>query len=143
MQTTGAIGAAEIAAQIVQLVEDFRESNAGVRHAVVLATDGLPLFKASGMTSEQMQRLAASASGMFSLSKGIGGVLELGALENTLVRLAGGNVIISAIPPHAVLAVTTDVAVDLRQVGYKIGVIASQLGPSLSQEVIGELRRRI
>jgi predicted regulator of Ras-like GTPase activity (Roadblock/LC7/MglB family) len=143
MQTTGPGPAVGIAAQIVGLIDEFNDGNDGVRHTVVLTADGLPLLKSSAMTHEQMQRLAASASGLYSLSKGTGALFALGGLENTLVRLAGGNVIVAAVPPQAVLAVITDAAADLRKVGYQIGVVASQLGPRLTPEAIADLRSRI
>jgi predicted regulator of Ras-like GTPase activity (Roadblock/LC7/MglB family) len=111
------------------LAADFAESTAGVRYAVVLSADGLVLAEGGELPTDDADRLAAVASGVYSLAFGISQVIGLGAYEQSILRFAEGHVLITALARGAALAVVT-------QPDARLGIIAHQM--ALFAERVGE-----
>jgi len=109
----------------------FVQDTAGVRYAVVLSADGLALAEGGSLPTDQADRLAAVASGVYSLAIGISHVFGLDAYEQSILRFAGGHVLITALAKGAALAVVTQHDARLGVVAHQMALFADRLGENL------------
>lgn len=101
-------------------------------HAIVLSADGLPLASSNGLGREDAEHLAAIASALHSLARGVGGRFDKGALHQTVIELAGGYLVVTEAGHGACLALLASIDADLGLVAYEINVIVGQVGEQLS-----------
>lgn len=101
-------------------------------HALVLSADGLPVACSSGLRREDAEHLAAIASAMHSLARGVGARFDKGALRQTVIELANGYLVVTEAGHGACLALLASIDADLGLVAYEINVIVGQVGDQLS-----------
>ncbi|MGQ4619469.1 roadblock/LC7 domain-containing protein [Nocardia sp. R7R-8] len=104
----------------------------GSEHAVVLSSDGLPLARSHGLGREDAEHLAAMASALHSLARGVGTRFDKGGLRQTVVELAGGYLIVIEAGFGACLALLASIDADLGLVAYEMNVIVGQVRDHLS-----------
>jgi predicted regulator of Ras-like GTPase activity (Roadblock/LC7/MglB family) len=109
------------------LLSNFVQQVPHTRSALVASTDGVNKYF-HGLNTDDADRLAAIASGLFSLARGAGahfgggpGVLQVNAeLEDTLL-------FVSAAGPGAVLAVLASRGADVGLIGYEMGQLVKRV----------------
>jgi predicted regulator of Ras-like GTPase activity (Roadblock/LC7/MglB family) len=114
------------------LVTDFTERVPAVVHAAVVSSDGVPLAASEGIPPDRLEQLSAITSGLISLAQGTALMLDGGAVNQTLVTMAQGVLIIVAISGGASLAVLSVIDADLDLVAYEMTVLAEQAGSVLT-----------
>jgi uncharacterized protein len=114
------------------LLERFVDRTPGAAHVVVVSADGLHLAGSQGMPRERGEQLAAVVSGLASLTIGASMILGAGQVQQTLVEMANGYLLVMAIRDGAHLAVLSAAGSDLGQVGYEMALLVERVGAVLS-----------
>ena len=118
--------------QLNWLLDDLVRRLAGAEQAVVLSGDGLPLARSATLGREDAEHLAAMASAFQSLSRGVGTQFGKGAVQQTVVELEYGYLVVTQAGDGACLALLASEYADLGMVAYEMNVIVRQVGGSLS-----------
>ncbi|SOD64068.1 Predicted regulator of Ras-like GTPase activity, Roadblock/LC7/MglB family [Streptomyces zhaozhouensis] len=101
----------------------------GIRHALLLAADGLARGASSALGREDSEQLAAVASGFHSLARGVGQHFDTGTARQTLVELDEAFLLVTAAGSGSALAVLTDPEAEVGQVAYEMALLVKRLGP--------------
>jgi predicted regulator of Ras-like GTPase activity (Roadblock/LC7/MglB family) len=104
----------------------------GAEEAIVLSGDGLLLGRSASLERDSAEQLAAMASAFQSLSRGVGRQYGKGAVQQTVVELEYGYLVVTEAGEGACLALLASVDADLGMVAYEMNVIVQQVGGSLS-----------
>jgi predicted regulator of Ras-like GTPase activity (Roadblock/LC7/MglB family) len=111
-----------------RLLDDLVRRVPAVRHALVLAADGLPRGASRSLTREDGEQLAAVASGFHSLARGVGTHFKTGPVRQTLVELEDAFLLVTAAGAGSALAVMAGADADIGQVAYEMALFVS--GPA-------------
>ncbi|MFG2073517.1 MULTISPECIES: roadblock/LC7 domain-containing protein [Nonomuraea] len=122
------------------LITDFVSTVPGVAHAVVVSSDGLPLAASAGFPADRADQLAAIASGLVSLTQGAARVFEGGAVNQTIVEMQRGLMLIMSISDGSCLAVLAAPDCDMGLVAYQMTLMVDRAGQVLTPAVRAELR---
>jgi len=122
------------------LVTDFVNSVPGVAHAVVVSSDGLPLATSAGFPADRADQLAAIAAGLVSLTQGASRVFEGGAVNQTIVEMQRGLMLIMSISDGSSLGVLAAPDCDMGLVAYQMTLMVDRAGKVLTPAVRAELR---
>lgn len=114
------------------LLDDLVRRLAGAEDAIALSGDGLPLACSANLTRENAEHLAAMASALQSLSRGVGSHFGKGQVQQTVVELEAGYLVVTEAGDGACLALLASVNADLGMVAYELNVIVQQVGGTLS-----------
>lgn len=77
------------------LLDDFVSRVPNIRHVVLLSADGLAVGASSEQDRADAERLAAIASGLHSLAKGMSAQFSAGAVLQNMVELERGSSLLS------------------------------------------------
>jgi predicted regulator of Ras-like GTPase activity (Roadblock/LC7/MglB family) len=119
------------------LVTNFVERVPSVAHAIVVSSDGLPMGYSQGFPLDRVDQLAAVTSGLTSLTQGASRVFEGGAVNQTVVDMRGGLLIVMAISNGSSLAVLAAADCDMGLVAYEMALLVERVGSALTPEVRG------
>ncbi|MFI6500849.1 roadblock/LC7 domain-containing protein [Nonomuraea typhae] len=122
------------------LITDFVSTVPGVAHAVVVSSDGLPLAASAGFPTDRADQLAAIASGLISLTQGAARVFEGGIVNQTIVEMERGLMLIMSISDGSCLAVLAAPDCDMGLVAYQMTLMVDRAGQVLTPAVRAELR---
>jgi len=114
------------------LLDDLVNRLAGADQAIVLSGDGLLLGRSDTMDRDSADHLAAIASAFQSLSRGVGTRFGKGLVQQTVVELEYGYLVVTEAGEGACLALLASVNADLGMVAYEMNVIVQQVGGSLT-----------
>ncbi|UGT55168.1 roadblock/LC7 domain-containing protein [Nocardia asteroides] len=114
------------------LLDELIARLAGAEHAVVLSDDGLVIARSGGVLREDAEHLAAMASAFGSLARGVGSQFRKGAMQQTVVELEYGYLVVTDAGQGASLALLASEDADLGMVAYEMNVIVQQVGDKLS-----------
>jgi len=114
------------------LLDRFVDRTPGAAHGVVVSADGLHLAGSTGLPRERGEQLAAVVSGLASLTVGASMILAAGPVQQTLVEMADGFLLVMAVADGAHLAVLASGDADLGQVGYEMALLVERVGAVLS-----------
>jgi predicted regulator of Ras-like GTPase activity (Roadblock/LC7/MglB family) len=118
--------------QLDQLLTGLVDRVADVHQAVVLSEDGLVVSKSTGFPREDAERLAATASGLMSLSKGVSMDFRGGPVRQALIEMARSYLILTSAGPGAHLVVLTGSNADVGVVAYQMNMLVKKIGEHLS-----------
>ncbi|MEU7898536.1 roadblock/LC7 domain-containing protein [Nonomuraea sp. NPDC049152] len=121
------------------LVSGFVEEVPGVAHAVVVSADGLPMAFSRGFPKDRADQLAAVAAGLISLVQGASRVFEGGRVNQTVVEMQGGLMLVMSISDGSCLAVLAAPECDMGLVAYQMTVLVERAGQVLTPAVRAEL----
>lgn len=82
--------------ELDQLLTGLVDRVAEVNHAVVLSEDGLVVSRSTAFLRDDAERLAATASGLMSLSKGVSMDFRGGPVRQALIEMRNGYLILTA-----------------------------------------------
>jgi predicted regulator of Ras-like GTPase activity (Roadblock/LC7/MglB family) len=111
-----------------QLITGFTQRVPGVRHALVVSPDGVPVAASDRIQPDHREMLAAITAGFISLAAGAGRILDLGAVTQGLVAMARGTLVIMSISDGLSLAVLATAEADLDLVAYEMTMLLEQSG---------------
>ncbi|RDI55985.1 putative regulator of Ras-like GTPase activity (Roadblock/LC7/MglB family) [Nocardia mexicana] len=114
------------------LMNNLVDRISGAECAVVLSADGLPVAGSDGLGRDQVEHLAAIASALHSLGRGIGTHFGKGLLQQTMIELEHGYLVVTEAGHGSCLALLTGGDADLGLVGYEMNVIVGQVRDQLS-----------
>ncbi|MGW6728001.1 roadblock/LC7 domain-containing protein [Nocardia sp. NPDC055029] len=114
------------------LIDDLIGRLPGAEKAVVLSDDGLVIARSQTVEREAAEHLAAMASALGSLARGVGIQFGKGGVQQTVVELEEGYLIVTEAGYGACLALLTSVDSDLGMVAYEMNVIVEKVGDKLS-----------
>jgi hypothetical protein len=98
------------------LIAAFAERVPAVARAAVVSADGLPLASSPGFPADGLDQLAAIASGLSSLVRGVARIFDGGTVIQTVVMMHQGLLMVRAISSGAVLVALASADCDIGQV---------------------------
>ncbi|MCP3992875.1 MAG: roadblock/LC7 domain-containing protein [Actinomycetia bacterium] len=122
------------------LVNNFVEHVPGVKEAVVVSSDGLPIAASSGLDRDSVDRFSAVASGLIGLSYGAAGRFDGGAVTEVIVEMERAFLFVTGISDGSLLAVVADAKADVGLVAYEMAVLVDKTGAALTPELRAELQ---
>jgi len=116
------------------LISAFADRVPSVAHALVVYSDGLPLAFSHGLPPERVDQLAAVASGLTSLVEGAARIFGGGAVNQTVVEMRQGLLIVMSVTGGSTLAVLADSDCDMGLVAYEMALLADRTWRALTPE---------
>jgi predicted regulator of Ras-like GTPase activity (Roadblock/LC7/MglB family) len=116
------------------LVTAFTDRVPSVAHALVVSSDGLPLAFSQGLPPERVDQLAAVASGLTSLVEGAARIFGEGAVNQTVVEMRQGLLIVMSVTGGSTLAVLAAADCDMGLVAYEMALLADRTWRALTPE---------
>lgn len=133
----------EAARDLNWLITGFCDRVPGVAHAVVVSSDGLLLAVSEGFPRDRADQLAAVASGLLSLTQGAARVFEAGTINQTVVEMEKGLLLIMSISDGSCLTVLASPDCDMGLIGYEMALLVERAGRVLTPAVRAELHRSL
>lgn len=112
----------------------------GLREAVVVSADGLPIAMSDGLDREAGDRFAAVASGLIGLAYGAAGRFGGGAVNEVIVEMERAFLFVTGISDGSALAVVATAEADMGLVAYQMADFAQRVGHVLTPELRAELQ---
>jgi len=122
------------------LITDFVRQVPGVAHAVVVSADGLLLAGSQGLPRDRAEQLSAVASGLISLTAGAARCFEAGGVNQTVVEMQRGLLIVMSISDGSALAVLAAGDCDMGLVAYEMTLLVERVGRALTPKMRGALQ---
>ena len=119
------------------LVTNFAVRVPSVAHAIVVSSDGLPVAYSEGFPVERAEQLAAVTSGLTGLTQGAARMFDGGEVNQTVVDMERGLLIVMMISDGSSLAVLVGDDCDMGLVAYEMSLLVVQVGDALTPEVRG------
>jgi predicted regulator of Ras-like GTPase activity (Roadblock/LC7/MglB family) len=114
------------------LLDDLVRRLAGVRHAVVLSTDGLLLGRSTGISRDEAEHFSAMASALNSLARSAGTRFAGGGVRQTVVELDHAVLFVTTAGENACLALMTAETANMGMVAYEMNQTVQRVGTYLS-----------
>jgi predicted regulator of Ras-like GTPase activity (Roadblock/LC7/MglB family) len=114
------------------LLDDLVKRLAGAERAAALSADGLLLGRSASLDREDGEHLAAMASAFRSLARGVGTQFDKGLVQQTVVELDGGYLVVTEAGEGACLALLASANADLGMIAYEMNVIVQQVGDNMA-----------
>lgn len=114
------------------LLDDLVHRLAGVRHAVVLSTDGLLLGRSTAMSTEDAEHFCAMSSALQSLARSAGTHFDGGAVRQTVIELDRAVMFVTAAGENACLALLTGETANMGMVAYEMNQMVQRVGAYLA-----------
>ncbi|HEY3882741.1 MAG TPA: roadblock/LC7 domain-containing protein [Trebonia sp.] len=110
------------------LLDNFFSAVGGVRCAVILSPDGLPLGRSPGLSENDADHLAALAAGTQSLAYGAGQKFGFGDVNQTIVEMTAALLFITPAGRGTCLALLADTDADAGLIAYEMTVLVKRVG---------------
>lgn len=128
------------APDLQRMITAFTEVVPAVAHAAVVSSDGLPLACSRGFPPDLADQLAAITSGLCSLVHGAARIFDGGQVNQTVVVMDRGLLIVKAITRGTVLAVLAAADCDIGQVAYEMELLGAHARHSQGPVIRGDRR---
>ena len=122
------------------LVSTFVDRVPGVKDAVVVSADGLPMALSEGLDRDSADRFAAVASGLLGLAHGAAGRFDGGPVHEVIIEMERAFLFVTGISDGSCLAVVADASCDVGLIGYEMAVLVERVGRVLTPELRAELQ---
>lgn len=109
-------------------------STRGVAHAIAVSTDGLVIAKSATLSKDNADQLAACTAGLASLTSGMARLMMGGTVEQTVVDMADGRVVIMSIGDGSVLTVLATSNAEMGQVVWEMAMLINRVGGALTPD---------
>lgn len=114
------------------LLNDFVEQVHGVAHVVVVSVDGLLLSASQDLPADRAEQFAAIAAGLVSLATGVATHFDGGTIQQTIVDMEAGYLILMSISDGSSLVVLASRNCDVGQIGYEMSLLVDRVGKALA-----------
>jgi|SRR5215510_13984393 len=122
------------------MISTFATNVTGVTHAMVLSADGLPIAVSEGLDRQLADQLAATTSGLVSLSELAARSFDAGRLKQTAVEMDEGFLLVMAISDGSCLLVLAASSCEVGLVGYEMALLVARAGDVLTPTLRAELQ---
>jgi predicted regulator of Ras-like GTPase activity (Roadblock/LC7/MglB family) len=122
------------------LVANFVQRTPGVRHALVVSSDGLPMAVSEGLSREAADRFAAVASGLIGLANGVAVPFRAGRVNEVIIEMEQAFLFVTGISDGSCLAVMAAAGCDVGMVGYEMALLVERCATVLTPALRAELR---
>ncbi|HEX5540822.1 MAG TPA: roadblock/LC7 domain-containing protein [Micromonospora sp.] len=116
------------------LLDRLCQQAPGIAHALAVSADGLLLAKSSGLARDHADHLSAFTSGLASLTSGAASLMESEPVEQTVVEMHGGYLVVMAIGDGSILTVLAAKDCEMGQVAYEMAMLIQSVGPTLTPD---------
>jgi uncharacterized protein len=110
------------------VVSRFVDEVPGTAHGILVSADGLLTAASAQLPGDRAEQIAAVASGLASLAVGASRLFEGGAVLQTVVEMERGHLLLMSVGDGSHLAVLTEEAADLGQIGYEMALLVDRVG---------------
>jgi predicted regulator of Ras-like GTPase activity (Roadblock/LC7/MglB family) len=114
------------------LITAFVDRVPSVAHAIVVSSDGIPLAISDGLPPDRVDQLAAVTAGLTSLMEGAARIFGAGSVNQTVVEMHRGLLIVMSISDGSSLAVLTAADCDMGLVAYEMALLVERAGRALT-----------
>jgi predicted regulator of Ras-like GTPase activity (Roadblock/LC7/MglB family) len=114
------------------LLDQLCDQVPGIIHALAVSSDGLLIAASRILPRDHADSLSAFTSGLASLTNGAAGLMVAAPVEQTIVEMAGGYLIVMAIGDGSILTVLAEKNCDLGQVTYEMATLIDRSGAALT-----------
>lgn len=122
-------------ARLNGLVQNYASTVAGVEHALVFSTDGLPIARSAHLAAEDADRLATVAAATIGLAEGATQGSGVGNVREVMVVMDVSYLFVTRVGTGAALAVLTSASCDVDLIGYEMGLLVERSGAVLTPEL--------
>jgi uncharacterized protein len=122
------------------LIGNFVAQVPGVREAIVVSADGLPMAVSEGLDRDSADRFAAVSSGLIGLAYGAAGRFGGGGVNEIVVEMERAFLFVTGISDGSSLAVMAEAECDVGLVGYEMAVLVDKAATVLTPELRAELQ---
>jgi predicted regulator of Ras-like GTPase activity (Roadblock/LC7/MglB family) len=122
------------------LVANFARRVPGIAHVIVVSSDGLLMAGSDRLDRARADQLAAVASGLASLTQGASRCFGAGGINQTVVEMEKGLLLVMQIGDGSALAVLAALSSDVGLVGYEMALLVAQCGEILTPALRAELQ---
>ena len=117
------------------LVTDFVERVPDVAHAIIVSSDGLVVAVSTGFPENRADRLAAVTSGLSSLVQGAACMFEAGGVNQTVVEMDAGVLVVMTISHGASLAVLAGPDGKMGLIAYEMALLVERAGRMITPAI--------
>ena len=117
------------------LVTDFVGRVPDVAHAVIVSSDGLVVAVSAGFPENRAERLAAVTSGLASLAQGAASIFEAGGVNQTVVEMDAGVLVVMTISHGASLAVLAGPDGKMGLIAYEMTLLVERAGRMITPAI--------
>jgi predicted regulator of Ras-like GTPase activity (Roadblock/LC7/MglB family) len=110
------------------LMSQFVNEVSDAAHAVLVSADGLLMAASDSIPGDRAEQVAAVSSGLASLAVGAARLFDGGAVLQTVVEMEHGHLMLMNVGDGSNLAVLTQEASDIGQVGYEMALLVDRVG---------------
>ena len=110
------------------LLNNLASTVLGVRNAVILSPDGLPLGRSPGLSEDDADHLAALAAGAQGLARGAGQRFGYGDVSQTIIEMDAALLFITPAGRGTCIALLADADADAGQIAYEMAVLVKRVG---------------
>ncbi|MCK2244248.1 MULTISPECIES: roadblock/LC7 domain-containing protein [unclassified Crossiella] len=114
------------------LINDFVDRVPGVAHGVAVSSDGLLIAASSSLPEARADQLAAVACGLVSLTEGAARCFQAGNVNETIVEMDAGTMLLMAISDGSCLSILADPGYDIGQIAYEMTLLVERFGHMLT-----------
>lgn len=125
------------------LVDNFVDTTVGVTDAVAVSSDGLLIARSRSLPRDGADQVAAIVTGLVSLAQGASRAFRFDDLQQVIVTMSGGYLLVSAISEGSALGVVAEAGCDVGVVGYQTTLLVERAGDILTPELISELHAAV
>lgn len=122
------------------LVARFAKETGGVIAAIAVSSDGLLIANSAKLDRANADRLSAICAAMLSLAQGVSDCHPLGEPDKVVIELTEGYLLVCTIGAGCALGVLVSPQASLGAVAYEMTVFANSSGPTLTPQLIEELK---
>jgi predicted regulator of Ras-like GTPase activity (Roadblock/LC7/MglB family) len=119
------------------LVTDFVGRVPDVAHAVIVSSDGLVVAVSTGFPENRADRLAAVTAGLSSLVQGAASMFEAGGVNQTVVEMDAGVLVVMTISHGASLAVLAGPDGKMGLIAYEMALMVERAGRMITPATRG------
>ena len=116
------------------LVSRFVDEVPDAAHAILLSADGLLMAASASIPGDRAEQVAAVSSGLASLAVGASRLFDGGAVLQTIVEMEHGYLMLMSVGDGSNLAVLTQEAADVGQVGYEMALLVDRVGRTVQAQ---------
>lgn len=129
---TGQVTGPGAMADLSWLLDNFADSLRGIAHVVVVSADGLLLAASRDLPTDRAEQLAAITAGLISLAYGTSRYFDGGDVQQTIVEMGAGYLIMMSIGDGSALVVLASRHCDVGHVGYEMALLVERVGKALN-----------
>jgi predicted regulator of Ras-like GTPase activity (Roadblock/LC7/MglB family) len=133
----------EDARNFTWMLNNFVDQTAGVTDAVAVSSDGLLMTMSSSLDRASAEQLAAIISGLASLGKGTSTCFGFDGLEQVIVSMKRGFLLVSSISEGSCLGTVATKQANIGLVGYQTTLLVERAGKMLTPALVAELRNEL